>query len=238
MGAGLRERAEVRAGWTAVEEIVRCRHVLRCQLCLIAEAPTSTHHRNPFVERSPLGKRRLKDMELWLVDQNNELVNAWKEAFSDLPHVFIRRGDILSLAENAIVSPANSLGMMDGGIDLAYLNHFGLGMQSRVFEAIAEQPDGMLPVGAAVVVETGDAKVPLLVCAPTMVTPEPVPRANAFFAMSAALSAAERHAAQIRKLFCPGLATGIGCVAPADAAAEMAHAYRKWLRRREMIEST
>lgn len=96
-------------------------------------------------------------MELWLVDQNTELVNAWKQVFSDLPNVFVQHGDILSIAENAIVSPANSLGMMDGGIDLAYLNRFGLGMQRRLFDAIAKQPDHILPVGAAVLVETGDS---------------------------------------------------------------------------------
>jgi O-acetyl-ADP-ribose deacetylase (regulator of RNase III) len=176
-------------------------------------------------------------MELWLVDQNTELVNAWKQVFSDLPNVFVQPGDILSIAENAIVSPANSLGMMDGGIDLAYLNRFGLGMQQRLFDAIAEQPDRLLPVGAAVLIETGDSKIPFLISAPTMKTPEPVPKANAFFAMSAALMVAERHEAKIQKLFCPGLATGIGCVAPIDAANEMANAYRKWLRRRGLADT-
>jgi O-acetyl-ADP-ribose deacetylase (regulator of RNase III) len=167
-------------------------------------------------------------MELWLIDLNLELVDAWKRTFSGLSNVFFQHGDILSMAENAIVSPANSFGLMDGGIDRDYSNRFGLGMQNRVFEAIAERPEGKLPVGAAVVIETGDAKIPWLVCAPTMVTPGPVPKSHAFFAMAAALTAAQRH--QIQKLFCPGLATGIGCVPPEEAAAEMAAAYRKWLR--------
>jgi len=170
-------------------------------------------------------------VELWLVDQNADLVAAWDQAFDGLEEVFVRRGDILALAEDAIVSPANSYGIMDGGIDLAYLNRFGPKIQSRLFREIGRRSEGLLPVGAAVVVETGDSRIPLLISAPTMVTPEPVPPANAFFAMSAALTAATKHLDRIRKLFCPGLATGIGRVAPEDAAAEMASAYRKWLAR-------
>lgn len=63
-----------------------------------------------------------------------------------------------------------------------------------------------------------------------MVTPEAIPSKNCFYAAIAILTLASRHS-QIRKIFCPGLGTGIGRVSPNLAAEEMAKAYGKWLSR-------
>jgi hypothetical protein len=59
-------------------------------------------------------------MELWLIDRNGELVEAWQKEFEGIDEVHTECGDILKIAENTIVSPANSYGYMDGGIDLEY----------------------------------------------------------------------------------------------------------------------
>jgi O-acetyl-ADP-ribose deacetylase (regulator of RNase III) len=59
-------------------------------------------------------------MRLHLVDVQPDVVSAWREAFSVFPEVTIRQGDILGVAVNTIVSPANSHGFMDGGIDAQY----------------------------------------------------------------------------------------------------------------------
>jgi O-acetyl-ADP-ribose deacetylase (regulator of RNase III) len=168
-------------------------------------------------------------MELWLVDEDQSLVAAWAEAFAGAPGVQIHKGDILARAANTLVSPANSYGWMDGGIDAAYIARFGLQLQTRLQRMIDEQRGGKLEVGAALFVPTGDAQIPYLISAPTMVMPEPVPAANCFFAMSAALKVARQHQDVVTRLFCPGLGTGIGGVDPRDAAREMANAYRKWL---------
>ena len=125
------------------------------------------------------------------------------------PEVSVVCGNILSLAHNAIVSPANSYGYMDGGIDELYVQYFGLQIQDRVQDAISRRQEGYLPVGASLVVKTGHPKIPYLVVSPTMIIPEPVPPSNCFFAMAATLSTASRIAA-ITHLFCPGLATGMG----------------------------
>lgn len=170
-------------------------------------------------------------MELWLVDTDAELVESWHDAFQGLEGVFVRQGDILTVAENTLISPANSYGWMDGGIDAHYTKHFGLQLQARLQLEIDEQRDGKLPVGAALFLPTGDARIPYLISAPTMENPGPVGPENAFFALSAALKVAEQHRAQVTKLFCPGLATGIGEVAPREAAREMANAYRKHVAR-------
>ena len=44
---------------------------------------------------------------------------------------------------------------MDGGIDFAYLDFFGLQIQSAVQDAITWRPNGMLPVGSCEIVRTG-----------------------------------------------------------------------------------
>ena len=66
-------------------------------------------------------------MQLHLVDINSAVVDAWRSAFREFPEVSVQCNDLLAVAENTIVSPANSLGYMDGGIDAAYLEFFGEG---------------------------------------------------------------------------------------------------------------
>lgn len=54
-----------------------------------------------------------------LVDQSKPLVEAWSNSFSRFANVTILHGDYFQMPADAIVSPANSFGIMDGGIDLA-----------------------------------------------------------------------------------------------------------------------
>lgn len=173
-------------------------------------------------------------MELWLVDINPELVNAWQKEFADCENVYVECDDILKLAEDTIVSPANSYGRMDGGIDLEYTEYFGLTPQDEIQKLIALRPEGYLPVGAAVLVKTGHKKIPYMISAPTMVQPGIVYAVNVFFAMSAILQVISQHKNSIKKVYCPGLATGIGRVPYETAAMEMAMAYHKWKKRLKM----
>ncbi|MCP4153466.1 MAG: AraC family transcriptional regulator [bacterium] len=169
-------------------------------------------------------------MEVWLVDINPELVSAWKKYFKDFKNVHIECEDILKIAENTIVSPANSYGYMDGGIDLMYTHFFGLRPQQEIQRLIGFRREGYLPVGAAVLVKTGDDRIPYMISAPTMISPGPVADCNAFFATAAALQVAHKNQNLVKKLFCPGMATGVGRVSPENAAKEMALAYRKYLK--------
>lgn len=169
-------------------------------------------------------------MRLHLVDYNGHLVNAWAEAFSQFPEVTIQQGDLLSIAEHCVVSPANSYGFMDGGIDAAYRAFFGAQIESRVQDAVTRRPEGYLPVGASLVVRTGNERVPYLIVAPTMTVPEQVESRNSYRAMRAILRIAGADAEVGRDIYCPGLATGVGMVPPENAAAMMAEAYRDWKR--------
>lgn len=167
-------------------------------------------------------------MRLHLVDYNGALVSAWAEAFKEYPEVSIQQGDLLAAAEHCVVSPANSYGFMDGGIDAAYRAFFGAQIERTVQDAVTRRPEGHLPVGASLVVRTGHERVPFMIVAPTMVGPEQVENRHCYRAMRAVLRIAGADAEVGRDVYCPGLATGVGGVPPADAAAMMTAAYRDW----------
>ena len=166
-------------------------------------------------------------MKLHLVDLNPAIVEAWKSFFTVHPEVDVVSGSILDSATDAIVSPANSHGFMDGGIDLVYLRHFGRQLEDRVRDLVFRRPEQMIPVGSAELVDTGSAQIPFLIVAPTMEMPEPVPPLHARRALAAVLRLADRHD-YISDICCPGLCTGVGRVSPEDAAREMEIAYREW----------
>lgn len=169
------------------------------------------------------------------------LTTAWTIAFKGVPNVTISRGDIFSTKKgqvvasdpidvraDAIVSPANSFGFMDGGIDAVYAYQFGPGLQARLQALLTESHAGELPVGSAVIVPTGRAEIPWCISAPTMRLPEGVANTlNAFLAFRAALLAVIAHnrsdASPIRTILCPGLGTGVGNM-PADRCARQMRA--------------
>lgn len=167
-------------------------------------------------------------MRLHFIDTDTAVVESVRKAFRDVPEVDVKQGDLLAVAENTIVSPANSYGFMDGGIDRAYLSFFGPSIQTRVQDAISKRAEGYLPVGASSIVETGHPKIPYLVLAPTMTAPEYVTAENAYRALRAVLRVAGNHPIVGRAIYCPGLGTGVGGVEPDNAAEQMALAYSDW----------
>lgn len=78
-----------------------------------------------------------KNFELILVDVQGELCSHWELFFKDHSSVSIHHGYFQTVKEyDCIVSPANSFGLMDGGIDLAIRNYFGMQLQYTVQKAI------------------------------------------------------------------------------------------------------
>jgi O-acetyl-ADP-ribose deacetylase (regulator of RNase III) len=126
-----------------------------------------------------------------------------------------------------MVSPANSFGIMDGGLDLAIRDQLGAGIQGAVQRAILDLHHGEIPVGSAEVVETAHARWPFLIVAPTMRVPEGIGHTvNAYIAFRAVLLAIVRHnranaAAPIQSVVVPGLGTGVGGMDPRRCAAQM-----------------
>ncbi len=169
-------------------------------------------------------------LKVHLRDINASLVKAWEQSFADVSEVRVTRGDIFEHAADAIVSPANSFGFMDGGIDLLYSRYFGWELESRLKEHLLERHFGELPVGQAIVLATQHESFPFLVSAPTMRVPTRIAgTVNVYLAFRAALITVLAHNAAggrtIRSLLVPGMGTGIGDVAPEQAARQMRSAY-------------
>lgn len=159
-------------------------------------------------------------MQLLLVDRQPAMIRAWRAAFGDRDDVEVVEGDYFARPAAAMVSPANSFGIMDGGLDKAIRDELGFAVQQRAQRAIVERHHGELPVGAAELVETGDARWPILVVAPTMRIPESVAQTlNAYLAFRAVVLACTR--ASLASVVCCGLGTGIGAMEPQRAAVQM-----------------
>lgn len=109
-------------------------------------------------------------LKVVLTDLNSAVVEAWRAAFADTPGIEIRSGSILTEEVDAWVSPTNSKGRMDGGVDAVIKRHLGAGIQLRVQKAIRDRFAGTLPVGSAVCVPSGAVNPKFLISAPTMAT--------------------------------------------------------------------
>jgi len=159
------------------------------------------------------------------------LYYAWKKYFSGIiEQVEISEGDILAETADAIVSPANSFGYMDGGLDLKYSQHFGWQLERKLRTRLEEDYYGEIPVGQAIIIETDHPDIPYLISAPTMRVPMNIANTvNAYLAFKAVLQAVERHNQQasnpINSILCPGLGTGEGRMPHERCAQQMYHAY-------------
>ncbi len=168
-------------------------------------------------------------LKILLVAIDPKLIAAWKEFFWGKEGVSIIEGDITKVKCDAIVSPANSFGFMDGGLDYELSERLGWQMEKKLQEQIKQLPEGELLVGQAMLLETGDEEIPFLISAPTMRIPTNFnidTSVNAYLAMKAALIKA-RDEEQIVSIAIPGLCTGVGRMQPMIAARQMYMAYRE-----------
>ena len=110
-------------------------------------------------------------MNIILTSLDDALTEAWKQYCGELDNVEVQTRSILKVKCDAVVSPANSFGFMDGGIDHLYTQHFGPPIQERLQTLIQDHHHGELLVGTAEIVETGNKKIPYLIAAPTMRVP-------------------------------------------------------------------
>lgn len=171
----------------------------------------------------------MNKLKIVLCDLNEALVNEWKDCFEEMPNVEIVLGNILEHPCDAIVSPANSFGFMDGGIDYHYSKFFGWGLQNLLQEKIKKTDEGELLVGKSMTLETKNDMFPYLISAPTMRVPMnfQIPASvNAYLGTKAALIAAVKHQ-NISSLAIPGMCTGCGRMPVEVAANQMLLAYKE-----------
>lgn len=174
-------------------------------------------------------------MKLILFNPDRPLCDAWRESFVNLPDVEIVRGYFEHLqAYDCMVSPANSFGLMDGGIDGAFTEYFGEQLMRRVQQRILDDFLGEQPVGTSFIIETNHPKHPFLAHTPTMRVPMTIAHTDHVYkAMAAMLLAVHKHnqtaERKIEIIACPGLGTGVGEVPYKEAARQMSLAYRYFL---------
>eukprot|EP01113_Clastostelium_recurvatum_P040872 TRINITY_DN6416_c0_g1_i1.p1 TRINITY_DN6416_c0_g1~~TRINITY_DN6416_c0_g1_i1.p1 ORF type:complete len:229 (+),score=56.07 TRINITY_DN6416_c0_g1_i1:81-767(+) len=178
----------------------------------------------------------MDQLTITLRDINPGLAKAWKKCFGECPNVTISSGHIFDISADAVVSPANSLGFMDAGIDAVYAAHFGQDLMTRVQDTIKTKYHGILLVGQATVIPTKHDSIKYMISAPTMEVPRSVHHTtNAYLAFRAALyavldhnkTAGERGETVINTLLCPGLCTAIGRMSPKKCAFQMHCAYKE-----------
>ena len=164
-------------------------------------------------------------MQIILAAREDADETAWRTFCGDLPFVTIHRGSILDQSCDAVVSPANSFGFMDGGIDALYTQRFGSKIQERLQSVIRDKHHGELLIGAAEIVETDDVDIRFVIAAPTMRVPmilkdsvNPYLAARAVFILiqSGVFDAGRFKGESISKIVesvaFPGLGTGVGQV--------------------------
>ena len=78
-------------------------------------------------------------MKVNLIDLNPKVVEAWNRVFENVANVFVYNDSIFEHPADAIVSPANSYGYMNGGIDFAISKNLGWHIEKVLQEKIRKK---------------------------------------------------------------------------------------------------
>jgi O-acetyl-ADP-ribose deacetylase (regulator of RNase III) len=174
-------------------------------------------------------------MSIKFISLHNEWVDTIKDNFKNIPLIIVDNCDIRTIpTENTcFVSPANSLGFMDGGIDLVLSREIMPGIEQKVKKRI-EQLGVMssmgrpyLPIGSVVAVPYNLNT--FLIVTPTMFLPHDVRGTqNAYWSFYAALKMWRKLCIQKNKKFnlvVTSHCCGVGRMSGKESADQMKHAY-------------
>lgn len=171
-------------------------------------------------------------MEVILFDLDIKMTECWKADFSGMENVHIENMEFSKLMNggkyniDTVVSAANSFGIMDGALDLAYRDYFGMSLQNEVQKKLYEVYLGEQPVGSSMVVDIPGFNVKL--ChTPTMRTPQPVDPRVVYTAMRSSLVAAYKENARV--VLIPAFAHLTGRVKAEIVSELMCRAYKDFM---------
>lgn len=176
----------------------------------------------------------MEEISFLLIDTNPQVTDAWAKVFAGVPNFTVICDSIFNHPCDVIVSPANSFGFMNGGIDFAISKTLGWHIEKKVQNLIREKYYGELLIGQADIVTTENKNFPYLIAAPTMRTPMSIVRGpNVYLCMKAILQVLQYgrmpsgHLIQnvVKSIAIPGLGTGIGQVSPLVCARQMRIAF-------------
>jgi O-acetyl-ADP-ribose deacetylase (regulator of RNase III) len=163
------------------------------------------------------------------------MCSAFSQRFVGLPNVRVVRGRFEDLdPHDCFVTAGNAFGIMTAGIDAAVIRRFGEGLMHRVQHRIMDEFFGEQPVGTAFILPTENPTLPYLAHAPTMRVPGSIEGTDKVYAATwealLAIQAHNRNSPQrIDTVAFPAMGTGFGGVPFAEAARQMAVAYRHFL---------
>ena len=114
-----------------------------------------------------------------LVTNSAGMAEAWEDTFRGYRGIAVHCCDFKAFVEqqpeiDAVVSPANSYGLMDGNYDLAITDKYGPELAERVRTVIMERFYGEQPVGTSFSVPIPGHEDILLIHTPTMRVPTPI----------------------------------------------------------------
>ena len=186
-------------------------------------------------EASQAGTVTKEPLRLVLCAVEDALAEAWEAAADGRRAVYTHCGSTLDVPADAVVSPANSYGLMRGGIDAVYAGAFPA-IEQHVRSAVLAYHGGELPVGQAVIVPTDLAAPAWLISAPTVREPgellppdtvHPYLAARAVFRMwrEGRLEDGRPVRSVVSTIAMPGLGTGIGGVPPEVCAKQVMAAW-------------
>jgi O-acetyl-ADP-ribose deacetylase (regulator of RNase III) len=185
-------------------------------------------------------KLQLNDLKITFVSLNNEINHVIRKVFpiEQYPNIkSVCQNVSKCVPHDCIVSPANSFGQMDGGIDktLSYLL-----MKNQEFEYIGEKVrniisyrySGEQPVGTCILLNSGSPFFPFLAHAPTMTVPtDVVDTLNAYYAFKSVLEEIVNHnrdcenSTYISSLLTTTFCTGYGEMSITNSLIQMKKAY-------------
>lgn len=174
-------------------------------------------------------------IELFLVNPEPEMCDAWRIQFDRLPNVTVVEGMFEDLDEHdCFVTAANSFAMMTAGVDAAVVDFHGQELMTRLQERILSEFLGEQPVGTAIIESTGTPGYPFVAHAPTMRVPKGIDGTDAvYIATWASLVAIYRHNLSsdtpIKSVAMPAMGAGFGYVPYPEVARQMAIAYDNYL---------
>ncbi len=181
------------------------------------------------------------NINIHLVDINSKMVKAWRDTFEENPEVKIVEGSLLDQQVDAWVTPTNSRGSMDGGLDLVIKNHLGPSIETAVQKAIANRYGGFMPVGHATCVPVAAGRPKFLISTPTMAgsSEDISDTLNVALACAAAFQAIhmqnERQPGSINSIALPGLGAQTGRV-PVEICADLMWTGYSLFRRRAFAD--
>lgn len=176
-------------------------------------------------------------MKIYLLDINSNMTDVWEKYFN-FNNIEIVNEDFATFMDKnqnieAIVSPANSFGLMDGGYDRAITDYFGKELMDDVKKVIMQDWCGEQPVGTSITIPIYSKRIinsigvechPILIHTPSMRTPEQIKDSRIIYqCMRTTLIEADRQ--EVNSIVIPAFGGLTGKVPYEEIAKMMFRAY-------------